>query len=579
MAADRPGYQGPIAAIRCGVGGLAANLNPSMISLKNVIVAEGCQFRQDHWRKESGTKLFGTNTVPVTDPDDALVVALNDWHPTEAVQRIVHLRGDGYLYFSDANPGTTGDPGANPSTTNSGAGTRFGFFVTGGNESSDPTKRKLFLFRSNKLPTVVLGDVTDDAVITGPASDWNDSHPPITGLINGPRLIAAGNTNNPHGLYFSAADDQQNFDTSIGTVNDPQTLSMFPGVGERIMALRNYQGFVVVFKYPRGIFLQDARDSDPTNWGQQQVTDTIGIAPSPYAALQLENDVLFIGNDGQFYLLSAVIAAAAGGQNMQIANLGMDLEIYQFLLEAYSRGQLGNIQSVYQPFWQTATFAVAGLGAEQNNTRLLFDFTAVGRKGGEPRFSYSYRDKCSALALWRDPEDFIEKPIFGDYNSNIIELEQEDRIAWDGAAYPWRVQTPFSNLGEFEDLMTDKFVAFANHNKELDNLEIEYLPFTPATVTVTFFVDGQKRGPSIDVFLDGGGLPLGFSDTDAAAFVIGDSLLAGGVVRSVVRQLKIGTGRRISILFENQNAGEDVALTHLYWGFRIGDTTQSPRTR
>src|SRR5574337_151724 len=110
MATERVGYVNTIAAIRCGIGGLARNLNPSMVSLRNVIQAEGAVFRQDHWRKEPGTFLFGTNNASVVDPDDKIIVALNDWHPTETIQRIVHLRGDGKLYFTQPNPGVSGDP-------------------------------------------------------------------------------------------------------------------------------------------------------------------------------------------------------------------------------------------------------------------------------------------------------------------------------------------------------------------------------------------------------------------------------------------------------------------------------------
>lgn len=579
MAAPQQGYQGPIAAIQCGVGGLSANLNPSKISLKNVIQAEGAVFRQDHWRKEPGTVLFGTNSQPVTDPADALIVALVDWHPLETIQRIVHLRGDGFLYFTIANPGATGDPGAFKSTTNSGPGTRFGFFVQGGSEDGSQS-RKLFLFRKNKLPTFVNGDVTNDLVITLPAADWTNAHPPIVGLINNNRLWAAGNTNAPHMLYASKFGDHTDFQTVASLPSDFQTVSIFPGVGERIYALRNYQGFIVVFKFPVGIFLMDARDTDPLNWLTQQITDTIGVAQTPYAALQLENDVLFLGADGQFYLLSAVISAATGQNNMQTANLGMDLEIYQFLLEAYNRNLLDQLQSVYHPFWQTATFTTTGQGSEKNNTRFMFDFTAVGRKGGEPRFSYSYRDQATSLALRRDPVDFISKPMFGDYFSNIILMEQEVRTAWDGAAYPWIVQTPHSNLGEFESLTADtlgKFVQFANRNKIFDNLEIEYAPFTDATLTVQVFVDGILR-QTMNFLLKEGGKPLGFDDADTAAFIIGDSLLAGGVVRSVVKRFNAGSGRRISLAFSNSLAGEDVALTHLFIGFRPGDTTETPRT-
>lgn len=577
MATPPPlGYAGSIAAIRCGVGGLAVSRNPSAILLSNVIQAEGAVFRDNNWRKEPGTSLFGSNMQAVSPGADAVVVAMDDWHPTEIIQRLVHLRGDGYLYFTD-NGGT--DPGFARGAITSGAGTRFGFFVTGGSETG-ASNRKLFLFRNNKLPTYLDGDVLTDAVIPKPAADWSNAHPPVVGIVNGDRLFAAGNVNNPHALYASKFGDQTDFQTTAGVSTDTQVLSIFPGVGERIYALRNYQGFIVVFKYPRGIFIQDARDPDPINWLTQQVTDVIGVPQTPYAALQLENDVLFVGSDGQIYLLSAVIrSAATGQQNLETANLAMDLQIYQFLLSAYNRGLLGQMQSVYQPFWQTATFSIPSPGSVTNNTRFMLDFVSVNQQGGAPRFSYSYRDQAAALCLRRDPVDFIDKPMFGDYSSNFVLLEQEDRTTWNGAAYPFRVQTPHTNLGQFEVLTYDKFAQFANRVKNFDNVEIEYEPLTAATVTLTIFVDGIFRGPIIPCVLTLGGDVLGNLPTDPDSFTLGTSLLAGGgFVRSLVKALKIGSGRRISLLFENLNYGEDVAITHLFLGFRSGDTTQTPRT-
>lgn len=567
-----PGYQGEIAAIICGNGGLNANLNPSKIPLKNVIAAEGTVFRQDHWRKEPGTALLGTN-LTAAPASDLKICALYDWHPTDAVQRTVSLRGDGYVYISD--PGGA-NIGAHQSTTTSGSGTRIGQFIQGGAESGSQN-RKLFLFRPNKQPVYLDGDATDVTALPKPAADWSDAHPPTTGLVNGIRLFAAGNTNNPHAVYASVAGTQTDFQTITGTDSDTQVLSVFPGVGQRIVAMVNYRGFIVVLKEPFGVFIIDARDASPINWFVQQITDKIGCADSPYAALLIENDVLFLASDGQFYLLSAVIAAVAGQQPLETANIGMDLDIYEFLLSAYARGLLDNMQSVYFPFWQTAIFSVTGPGSTTNNTLLYFDFNAVGRQGGEPRFSYSYRDAACSLALRIDPADNIPKPFYGDYSSDVILMEQDVRTAWNGAQYPWTVQTPHSNFGEFENLQFNRFVQFANRNKLWDMLEVEYVPFTNATVTVQVFVDGVLR-QTLTLVLAQGGKPFGAGPTDTAAFILGQSLLAGGVTRSVVKRLNCGAGKRISFLFTNQTPGEDVAITHLFVGFRPGDTTQSPRT-
>src|SRR6266566_3479548 len=170
-----PGYKGEIVAIQCGVGGLSANLNPSRIKLKNVIQAESAVFRQDHWRKEPGSILFGTNTNAAS-ASDALIVAMSDWHPTEAIQRMVHLRGDGKIYLTD-DAGT--DPGKNTDGTaasSSGSGTKFGFFVTGGSESASQN-RKLFLLRNNLLPVYLDGDTTSSTKFGASNftfSDWTD---------------------------------------------------------------------------------------------------------------------------------------------------------------------------------------------------------------------------------------------------------------------------------------------------------------------------------------------------------------------------------------------------------------------
>src|SRR6266850_4734745 len=240
-----PGFKGEVAAVACGNGGLSVSLNPSKTLLKNIIQAEGVVLREDHWRKEPGTALFGTNTHAFADADN-VIVAMADWHPTEAIQRIVHLRGDGFLYLT-SNGGTVID--AFQSVTNSGPGTRFGYFVSGGQEDGTQN-RKLFLFRNNKLPTFLNGDVTNDTVIPLPTVDWTDAHPPIVGIINGGgsgttganvRQWSAGNSNAPHMLYASKAGDHADFQTTAGLSSDTQTFSVFPGVGERIYALRNYQ--------------------------------------------------------------------------------------------------------------------------------------------------------------------------------------------------------------------------------------------------------------------------------------------------------------------------------------------------
>src|SRR5207253_992217 len=114
-----------------------------------------------------------------------------------------------------------------------------------------------------------------------------------------------------------------------------------------------------------------------------------------------------------------------------------------------------------------------------------------------------------------------------------------------------------------------KFVQFANRNKIFDNLEIEYLPITPATVTAKIYIDGGLK-QTISV-------PLAFGGAALDAFVLDADSLGTGQVRSIVKRLNVGAGRRISVAFEEIANATDVAITHLFFGFRVGDTTQVPR--
>lgn len=566
------GYEGVTVGWRCGDGGLNQNLNPSRILLRNIIQAEGVVFYDDDWRKEPGTVLFGqVNGAPQ-------ILALHDYHPVENTQRLVTCtNGPNNLVTS-----TTAAAPTNPNAqtyTSAGSIATIAKWVAAGSETG-ALARKLFLFRDTLLPWYFNGD-SDPAgggtfqVIPKPAADWSNAQPPISGLVNGYRLWATGTLKNPHQVYASKQGDHTDFQTvSVPAADtDFQTFSLFPGVGERIYACANYQQRIAFFKYPRGIVLFDARSPSPADWSYTLVTDAIGVCQSPYAALPIDNDVLFLSADGLFYTLSAVLQTT-GQSGIQPVNLSLDLEIYQYLLTTLDRTQMTKVQSVYFPFRQLAQFTFARpIDGGKNHARLCFD---TARVDDGMRVSYSYRDTASAMALRRDPVDLIEKPMFGDYQGNIVLMEQSARDA-QGAGYRWVVQTPHTNLGEFENFVLQRFTQIAHRRKNFDFLEIEYVPFTSSTITAQVYIDGVlsqtftlSLAPQV-----GSGATLAPSSTP---FILNTSTLAdkASIAQSVRRRIG-GNGRRISFTLTNTAADQDVAITSMFLSIRPGDEA-APRS-
>jgi hypothetical protein len=147
------------------------------------------------------------------------------------------------------------------------------------------------------------------ATIGGPNTDWSLNNNPVGAVVHtqglAQRLVSYGSRDNPHTLYFSDDDDHEDFTVANA---DTYRILLVSSIGKRIFNGVSFNGILFLWKWPRGIFFIDDSDIDRNNWAIRVKSSALGCAPSPNAVLALDDDVLFMAQDGSFHLLSAVNA-------------------------------------------------------------------------------------------------------------------------------------------------------------------------------------------------------------------------------------------------------------------------------
>jgi hypothetical protein len=269
-------------------------------------------------------------------------------------------------------------------------------FVVGGKEVA-ANNRKLFFLNGVDPIQVVSGDGNTATAISNPAADWGSvqdpNKQPINGIVHQDSLMVFGNMNDPHRLYISSTTDHENFTSAGGSIS----LKIASQIGERLYAAAAYQGVLFLWKYPSGIFYLDDTPIDRFQWGYRIRSVNVGCAPSPHAAVSIDDDVLFCDPNGHFHLLSAVdtlggtrdsdLTRALGLQDWTKTNVDVDA--------------LHQLVSVYDQHTKTAWFGLRSLqggaiGRTQNDLIIRFDFGQ-----GQPRVSTSRFWQPQSLAVKR----------------------------------------------------------------------------------------------------------------------------------------------------------------------------------
>lgn len=388
--------------------------------------------------------------------------------------------------------------------------------------------------------TITSSDATRLAV-TG-FSGGGENYPAF-GLIHEGRLWGGGNANDAHRLYYSMTTDHENF-----TGSGSGTLSIFPGEGEKIVGAMSFKGVIVCWKAPRGVYVVDTTATAVADWKVSRLSFSIG-GVSPLGATMIDNDLLFLDDDGNVHLLSSVTEFG----NLGTSNLSQVTEMNPFIRDNVNLAKLSRSQSVFYPAKREAHFAIAGTGSTVNNRRLVVDFNVPNR----PRFRWSDRDVSEAIWLRKD-SDGIPRLTIGDDAGFVWKLDQEDR-GKDAGAYSSEFETGQLDFGHLDPQLASK-------RKLGDFLELVFEPVGNHEVDVAIKWDGDVK-QNLSYLMQETGSKIGTGS-------LGGFILGREGVFSIKKRIT-GSGKRFAFVAKNNRALQNFSVARAFLYFRVGSEREA----
>lgn len=531
------GYAGQIATLVFGDGGLKTDDPQNKLLPTDLITAKNIDFTNGLVEKDPGSVRFNQSPLP------SGVVAGFDWWPDDVTQRMIAVTraGNVYKYKSGFLPAISITPGSG-APANLVAGNQT-LLVAGGNEVTG-NPRKLFIF-SGAAPQVIYGDAEVRNNLTKPALDWTGSNQPNFGIIHRSRMVAFGNRNFPHSVYFSSGTDNEDFQTAASFVT-----SCNPGEAEKLIGAMVYKGKLFVIKYPYGVY--QLVDDDPlaTNWYFVKIQDELG-AISQHSVAPIINDVLVANANGMISSLSAVLDFG----NLRSGEILYILRAEGLVRDNFNPQGLQDRHMIYYSDKKQLLATYRSTGNIYSNNILKIDFLNPQR----PKVAYSDKDQANFLAQRKD--DFgVKRPFYGSEDGYIYLMDRKDRSVA-GTGYELDFQTPHLDFSHID-------VRLGDVNKLYEFLEVDYEPTGDFDLTVEVYIDGLLA-KTMTFNMNG------FSNLDS--FILDQYKLDPETLKQRRLPLNV-SGRRISIRGLNSNSGENCKIARMHVYYRISGQNQKGDT-
>jgi hypothetical protein len=460
-----------------------------------------------------------------------------DWVPSSGNKRMIVYANSGDL-LKDSGDGTF------PVTLKSGlGGDVVPVFVEGGNEVA-ANNRKLFIFNGANVVQVLSGDGVTTSDLATPPADWSGGNQPAFGLIHEGRLWGAGNANDPHRIYYS---DTASHEAFTGGVSG--SISVYPGEGEYLIAGVSYKGLIILWKYPKGIYMIDTSDPTVANWKVARINQFIGMS-GPCGLTLIDDDVLFVDSASRVQLVSGIREFG----NLGDRNLSKIAHMDTYIRDNINLGRLAKVRAVYYSAKGEAHFAVAKSNSIVNDAKIVLDFNRQ-----MPRFRFSDKDTSESLWLKTDSNG-IPRLTSGDDIGFVWNLDQETRSK-DGSGYEGKFQTPHDDFSR-----EDKNLAVRNKNGAF--LEIVANPVGLWDLDVDIVWDGLIKD-TVSFSMGVTGAALGSFELDT------DSLSGEGTL--VTKRRITGGGKRFSMIGRNDEDSQDFSIAKAFLYYSVGDENVESR--
>jgi hypothetical protein len=522
------GYTGTSIPIPLGELGLQTDSPMTSLPPNALLKANNVSLYSGRIEKTRGTIKY--NTVALPSPE---IVAVNDYFPTTADQRLIAVTSDGKIWRD------TGDGTFSSNTPIEDLATAVStdtHIVSGGQEESGANK-KLFILTGAAQIQVIDGDAAVTADISGPSADWASANFPTFGLIYQGRLFVMNSAADPHRIYGSSLADHEDFATG-----SPPTFSIFPGEGDGILCAAVYRGLMFIFKKPFGVYILDGRNPDPVNWTTQKYSDSFGV-DSPHSVLQVLTDLIAANSFGSYTSLQA---------SDQFGDFEAGDILANHLVEDYIRSIFNSdgipfSQCVYYPEKKVAYFTGQASSTDTRNQMVVMD---VARN--QLRFTVDTKERPNCIALRKDSQN-IQRPMYGDKEGFVWLM---DKPTYNRDSQPY--------IGEFQTAYTDFSFAsseLGGKNKLFDFLEMNYVATGNNPFYVDVYVDGSLRQTL--VFQQNYGAVLD-------SFILDVDTLAGDPAGSSNRKRLLScAGKRISFRVYNNSFNEAFKVERMIVSFRV----------
>lgn len=522
-------FRGQIAELPLGQDGLTGTKDQVKIGLRDLIDVDSITYESGTLRKMGGALKYNSSAISGTPS----ILGGWDWFPSAATQRGVILGDDGKIYKSTdgATWGVTLKSGltvTDPTVP---------VFVEGGKEAA-ANNRKLFIFTGRNAVQVLSADGATTADITSPATDWSGGNQPTLGLIHEDRLWGFGNSNDPHRAYYSLPTDHED-------VAGGGTISVYPGEGERIVGAISYLGYIIVWKFPKGIYVIDTTNPTIANWKTSRLTGEIGGVSVQGQKTVEDGSIIFLDSSGLFY---KIVPTETLG-SVSIENLSELRSIGPFLREGVNLGRLDRAQSVFYPAIKEYYTTLPAQGSTTQDRRITIDLNIPQR----PRFGWSERD--TNVSIWmRQDSDNILRPVIGDDAGFVYKIDEEGRSK-DSAGYLGMFQGPHLDMSHLDPIL-------GTRRKNGRFLELIVEPRGNWNLNVDIYWDGELHETVT--------FNMGTTGATLGSFTLGTDALAGDQVLNKKRRIT-GGGRRLSIAGRNNGDSQDFSVSKFFLHFALGD--------
>lgn len=520
-----PQYNGQIVELPLGENGLRTDDPNSALQAGHLIRAKNVTFQNGAVEKAPGSMRWNSSALGTG------IRAGFDWWPDDAIQRMIVLGNNGKVYrYTDPLSQTEVVPTAGaPSALNT---SQYGNIVAGGAEQGT-NPRKLFIMTGYDPIQFISGDGKTRSNIPNPVGDFTGTNQPLDGVIFRGKLFVF--LRNGHSVYASLTLDHGDF------ASQPLPYTIFPGESERIAGLFTFRSKLFCLKYPRGLYVMNDGDADPSQWYFERINGSFG-APGARCNVPVFDDEYIANEYGGVMSLTATNATG----DVKAADIFAQLRVQKFVRDFLLPEGRGIRQGIYYGDKKTAIYIYQGRSSTQNDWLLSVDFSNTA----SPKVCWGDKDQPNCIFLRKDVTG-IERPFYGANDGYLYSMDSpnlwvgtSDGLTQSGYTYEW--QTPHFDLGNGNP-------AFGDSNKNWDFLELMYEPCGKFNISIDIYLDGRFH-KTVQIELGGR------SDLDSMHLDT-DTTEAEVELTSMVPIQ--GLGKRISFRGYNSVAGQNCKITKL----------------